>query len=212
MEKTFYVVLADSTGKLSSEVFASRPGIVTVTKVDDIVDDVVARVVLTDAFGPTDYVVRVVHKPMGKVMRTETVTLAGKTPDWAAFADAWRDWVKNPEVLSSAEQFVRAHVTGTDQQKVDSLFQSAGRANARLHERKDAWSEVAKLCGINPADIAGTGSRTASVAMVIRIAQKLSKGKPASEQWVSPLPRPQYIDPAQVKRVQVAGKAVEKTA
>ncbi len=197
----FNVVLQDHAAKVTSEVYASRNDIVCVQRLEDIIDGHVVKITLTPDFGPDDYLVRVVHKNE----RTEMTTLAGKTPTWAGFPDAWRDWVNNESVRRSAESFVRGRLRSSE--RVNELFDKATHPESSVSERKTAWVEVAKLCGVDPADVVGTGSKTATQAMPIRIAQKLSKGKPIDKQWKSPLARPEYANPFTSGRVRVAPTA-----
>lgn len=197
------IILKDPAAKVTSELYASRNDIVTVSAVDDEIDLKVVKVTPLPDFGPDDYLVCV--KRRGD--RTEMSTLVGKAPTWAAFPDLWRDWVNNEDVLHSAWSFVWTHLNEKPENvaRADELYNIATIGqDVRPSDRKAAWSAVAKLLGIDPAEVVGTGSRTAAQAMPIRIAQKLSKGRPMDQQWKPPVARPKYEDPTESSRVRVA--------
>lgn len=202
-----FVVLKDPSNKVTSEVYASRGDIVDVAKVDDVTEGVVVQLTLKPAFQKDeDFLVRVAKKGD----RTEMTVLAGNNPPtWATFPDAWRDWVNNKEVQFSAANFIWGHLVGNPDNvaRAQELFQIAAMddADIKTADRRQAWLEVAELCGIDEtAAIMGTGSRTASLAIPIRIAQKLSKGLPKQYQWQPPVTRPVFADPLKSRRVRIA--------
>ncbi|GEM_PF-2858271 len=199
---TIPVILNDPRAKLTSKVYASRKGLVDVTKVDDELDMRAVKITVAPGFGETDYLVRVTQKGT----RTVATLLHGTMPQWAGFPDAWKDWVHNLDVQLSASSFIWQQVVKNPelQAQAASSFEVAAKPDASPADRKRAWAEVARLLKLDEKDIAGTGSRTAVLAMPIRIAQKLSKGRPAAEQWKPPVARPQFADPETSGRVLVA--------
>jgi hypothetical protein len=210
-----FVVLKDPSNKVTSEVYASRNDIVDVAKVDDVSDGLVVQITLKPDFRlDQDYLVRVVQKGD----RTQITVLAGNNPPtWATFPDSWRDWVNNKEVQFSAANFIWGHLVGNPDHvtRAQALYEIAAMddPNIKTSERRQAWLEVAELCGIEDANqIVGTGSRTASLAIPIRIAQKLSKGRPKTHQWQPPVARPLFADPLKSRRVRVAPTAPQREA
>jgi hypothetical protein len=186
------VVLKD--GALSSEIFASREGVVTVTPVEDCIEMQAATVALTPKFKPeSDYVVRVVDKGG----RKETQLLFGKAPRWCSFPEQWAAWVENQSVLDSAIAYIRAQVPDT----ADALLVAARKVGKQ--KRIDAWSEVARKCGLDEAKVRGKGTWTAVKGMPIRIAQSISGDRTGTEKWAPPVPRPIYQDADRSGRVLV---------
>lgn len=187
------VILQD--GPLTSELFASREGLVTIAPVEDCFPMQAVTVTLTAKFKPdSDYVVRVVNKGG----RFETQLIAGKEPRWCSFPAQWAAWVENQSVVDSAIAYIGSRVPAANDKLV-----VAGRKVGK-QKRVEAWSEVARACELDVAKIRGKGTWTAVKAMPIRIAQALSGDGRRGQKWEPPVPRPIYKDADNSGRVLVA--------
>lgn len=191
--KSQTIVLKDQA--LSSQIFASRAGIVTVTPVEDCVEMEAVVVSPTLKFVEArDYVVRVVNKGG----RLEVQHIAGKAPRWANFPEQWAAWVQNQDVRTSAFGYITARVPAAA-----SPLTVATRKTGK-QKLIEAWGEVARACGLDEAKIKGSGTWTAVHAMPVRIAQALSGKAPRAERWEPAVPRPIYEDAEKSGRVLVA--------
>jgi hypothetical protein len=181
---------------VSTEVFASREGIVTFEKVDDCVDMYAVKVSPTPKFNDgKDYVVIVINKGG----RFEVRTVAGKAPRWASFPEQWATWVQNADVRCSSCEYITARVPAC----ADSLTVASRKTGKQ--KCIDAWSKVAEECGLDVAKVRGNGTWTAVHAMPVRIAQALSGKSSRPERWEPTVPRPIYQEAAKSGRVLVCG-------
>lgn len=192
--KTEPIVIQDSA--LTSQLFASRNGIVTVSRIEDCTEMYAVIASTTDAFDDSkDYLVRVVMKGG----RPEVQTLAGKAPRWANFPEQWSAWVQNPDVRSSAVDYITSRVPAA----ADALTVALRKTGKQ--KLIEAWTAVAKACGVDENQVRNSGTWTAVHAMPIRIAQALSSKSARTNRWEPKVKRPIYQDGETSGRVLVAG-------
>lgn len=181
---------------VTAEVYVSRDGVATFSKVDDCVEMYAVTVSPTPKFNDNkDYVVVVVNKGG----RFEVRTVAGKAPRWASFPEQWAAWVQNADVRKSACEYITKRVAAS----ADSITVAARKTGKQ--KCIDAWSKVAEECGLDVAKVRGNGTWTAVHAMPVRIAQALSGKASRSERWEPPVPRPIYQEAAKSGRVLLCG-------
>lgn len=170
------------------------------------------QVETTVDFDPeTDYLVCEVHeeqeKAEGGVKETWRLeTLAGITPQWALFPQAWQKWVWDRKVTNSAIRYILTHVPQVNEQ-VEYAMQKDSK-----HNKARAWRNVSDEVGRSlsrklgaPIDLGklAAHSWTAVAAMPHRIANRMSQHLPYAA-WEPPMPQPIYQSPEESGRHLVA--------
>ena len=180
-----------------ARIWASRPGVAKADVVEESHyvgkvgrmtphdDHVVVDVSITADFDPENDFLLVEYKRSanpylrGSRSQEKYELLAGVMPAWASFPEEWQRWVRNDVVLAAA----RAHIVEKVPETA-AVVAFAERKQSKGNIRR-AWDEVRRICTqatgieIDYPD----GSWTATIAIPIRIAQKLGG-------FVPPVPRP----------------------
>lgn len=180
-----------------AQVWISRFGVVLIHEYSD-AHGRFAEIEMTDLFDPTrDYLI--VEHSYYKDRKWELELLAGTNPPWAVYPQQWHDWVFNKEVQDSAFRYITGHVP--------SVTRYAIYASKRVNKLDmiAAWQkvsdEVQDELNIRLGRIA-SGSITSTMAMPIRIADKMSES--LSPPWEPPIPRPVYQNPDESGRILIA--------
>jgi hypothetical protein len=193
-------------------IWASREGVAR-ARVAERTDDVLSlRVDLTSEFDPSrDYIVVEEHEEFAQELnspRKETwalFTLAGQAPRWQLFPSEWQEWVNNPEVTESAVRYLM--------RVMPSMVRDIEYAQhlESKHSRLRAWRNVGDKIAdelstrlrrdVDLGKFAGN-SWTAVLAVPLRIAKRL--GSYVGEEWVPPVPQPEFQHPDQSGRVLLA--------
>jgi hypothetical protein len=136
----------------------------------------------------------------------EVKTIAGTTPQWAIFPQAWKEWAWDEEVRRSATDYIANLVplVAPDVSAAESLGTDAA-------DYADAWRAIARRIeahwrgiGLEIA-LGGLPSRsmTSKLALPQRIAIKLSEVAPFAP-WSPPRPKPVSANPESSGRVLLA--------
>lgn len=172
------------TARTVSQVWASRPGVALVKYIDDKNGDQLAEITLTDDFDVAeDYLILETRQFRGKQWNLEL--LVGVNPAWADFPAQWAEWVQDETVQKSAIEFLKQEFP--DARPVIEIAENESDKLNRIHAWHLVTSKVEQALGRNLGRI-NAGSRTSTLAMPIKIAEKIGT-------WVPPKPRPEYIDP-----------------
>jgi hypothetical protein len=177
----------------TSKVWISRAGVALARPTGD----ATFQVELTELFNPhSDYVIMETTSCGGQ--KWELTPVAGVIPVWADHPQRWHAWVHDGRVRASALDYIRDAVPAVDQ-----LVEHALKQTTKLG-MMNAWNKVAdkvESAGF-PLGRIHAASWTSVMAMPIRIAQRLSQH--LAEEWIAPLPKPEFQDPATSGRVLLA--------